>query len=166
LQGVHASSSFAEVKMAHKVLVVDDEPSVVTIITYALGRKGYHVIQAFDGEQALDAVVAEKPDLVVLDLMMPNVDGWRVYERLKTDPKHKGIKVVVLTGVGEFESQLKSLQFGVDEYLTKPFSATEVAQVVEDVLNEERGERREKERARKEAKLRTIVSIMKRSQEK
>ncbi len=152
--------------MPQKILVVDDEPSVVTIITYALGRKGFQVMQAFDGEQALDAVATDKPDLVVLDLMMPNVDGWKVYERLKTDAQYKDIKVVVLTGVGEFESQLKSLQFGVDEYITKPFSAGEVAQVVQDVLDHERDERREKERAKKEAKLRTIVSIMKRAQEK
>lgn len=152
--------------MPEKILVVDDEPSVVTIVTYALGRKGYQVIQAFDGAQALDAVAAEKPDLVVLDLMMPNVDGWKVYESLKTNPRYEKIKVVVLTGVGEFESQLKSLQFGVDEYLTKPFSAAQVAQVVSDLLNDENDERRDKERARKEAKLRTIVSIMKRSQEK
>ena len=151
--------------MPHRVLVVDDEPSVVQIVTYALGRKGYQVMQAFDGQQALDAVAMEPPDLVVLDLMMPNVDGWKVYETLKTDERYKDIKVIVLTGVGEFENQLKSLQFGVDEYITKPFKAAEVAEVVGDVLTKEKGERRDKERAKKEARLRTIVSIMKRSQE-
>lgn len=152
--------------MPHKILVVDDEPSVVQIVTYALARKGYQVTQAFDGRQALDSVATETPDLVVLDLMMPNVDGWKVYQTLKTEPKYETVKVVVLTGVGEFENQLKSLQFGVDEYITKPFKAADLVQAVSDALNKEKDERRDKERARKEAKLRTIVSIMKRSQER
>lgn len=152
--------------MAQKILVVDDEPSVVQIVTYALSKQGYEVLQAFDGQQALDTVATEQPDLVVLDLMMPNVDGWKVYETLKTDERYRSMKVVVLTGVGEFENQLRSLEFGVDEYITKPFKAAEVAQAVRDALSSERDERRDKGRAKKEAKLRTIVSIMKRSQER
>ena len=152
--------------MPYKILVVDDEPSVVQIVTYALSRKGYEVMQAFDGQQALDAVATERPHLVVLDLMMPNVDGWKVYQTLKTDERYSDVKVVVLTGVGEYENQLKTLQFGVDEYLTKPFKAADVAEVVSDVLTKEKDERTDRERARKEAKLRTIVSIMRRAQEK
>jgi len=152
--------------MPHRILVVDDEPSVVQIITYTLGRKGYQVIQAFDGQQALDAIATDPPDLVVLDLMMPNVDGWKVYQTLKTEERYRAIKVVVLSGVGEFENQLKTLQFGVDEYITKPFKAAEVAEAVAAALSAERDERRDKERAKKEAKLRTIVSIMKRAQER
>lgn len=152
--------------MPKKILVVDDEPSVVTILTYALGQKGYQVIQAFDGQEGLDAVATEMPDLVVLDLMMPNVDGWEVYQTLKTDPAYANIKVVVLTGVGQFENQLRSLEFGVDEYITKPFKASDVAAAVGSLLSGEVDERRDKERARKEAKLRTIVSIMRRAQEK
>lgn len=152
--------------MPQKILVVDDEPSVVQIVTYALGRKGYQVMQAFDGQQALDAVATDPPDLVVLDLMMPNVDGWKVYETLKTEDRYRDIKVVVLTGVGEFENQLKTLEFGVDEYITKPFKAAEVADAVAATLSTDSEQRRDRDRAKKEAKLRTIVSIMKRSQEK
>lgn len=146
--------------MTTKILAVDDEPSIVKLVSVTLTNRGFDVVTASDGEDALAKVAAEKPDLVVLDIMMPRMDGWEVRRRLKADEATARIPIVFLTAVGQFESQLQGLEAGLEDYLTKPFTPSELADLVEAVLSPERHEKLARARKKKEAKLRTIVDIM------
>ncbi|MHB0976957.1 MAG: response regulator transcription factor [Candidatus Aquicultorales bacterium] len=146
--------------MSHKVLVVDDEPAIVNLISVKLEKEGYQVVKAFDGEEALEQVALERPDLVLLDMMMPKLDGKGVCAKIKADPHTADLPVIMLTAVGEFEAQLDGLEVGADEYLTKPFDPGQLAEVVRYFL--EGGERPSvlTDKAKKENKLRTIIGIM------
>ncbi|MCL5291852.1 MAG: response regulator [Actinobacteria bacterium] len=146
--------------MAKKILVVDDSTSIVNLITVKLAKEGYEVIQAFNGEEALEKAYEERPDLILLDVMMPRLDGKEVCARIKSDPSMAATPIVMLTAVGEFEEQLKGLETGADEYMTKPFDPGQLAAVVRYFL--EGGERPLAllEKDKKEKKLRTIIGIM------
>lgn len=151
--------------MKEKVLVVDDEPSIVNLVSVKLSHEGYRVVSARDGEEALEKVRSERPDLVLLDVMMPKLDGKEVCMRLKRDPATKDIPVVMLTAAGEFGEQLKGLELGADEYMTKPFDPKHLVQVVAYML--EGGERPEvllRKKAR-ERQLKTIIGIMHRDED-
>ncbi len=143
-----------------KVLVVDDSESIVNLISIKLSNEGYEVVKAYDGEEALDKAKIERPDLILLDVMMPKIDGKEVCRRLKADPEFSSTPIVMLTAVGEFEEQLKGLELGADEYLTKPFDPGQLAKVVKYLL--EGGERPPAllDKDKKEKKLRTIIGIM------
>ncbi|MEO7158498.1 MAG: response regulator transcription factor [Vicinamibacterales bacterium] len=104
------------------MLVVDDERDLVDLITYNLERNGYAVLPAFDGLAALDIARRELPDLIMLDLMMPGLDGTEVTRRLKADPLTANIPLVMLTARGEETDVVVGLTLGADDYVTKPFS--------------------------------------------
>ncbi|MBT9582517.1 response regulator transcription factor [bacterium] len=106
-----------------KVLVVDDEESIVDFITMALEHEGYQVVTASTGAQALDRFQQERPQLVVLDWMLPDLDGLQVCQRLR---QSSNVPVLMLTAKGEWEDRVKGLDAGADDYLTKPFKYQEL----------------------------------------
>jgi two-component system phosphate regulon response regulator PhoB len=107
---------------APRVLVVDDEKDIRELLTYNLSRNGYHVTEAATGEDALREARLHPPDLVVLDLMLPGVDGLEVCKRLKNDKKTAQVPVLMLTAKGEEADVVVGLELGADDYITKPFS--------------------------------------------
>lgn len=104
-----------------RILVVDDEPGIVDIARANLEGYGYTVLPAFDGHEALSLVRDEKPDLIVLDILMPEMDGWDVLEEIEADPELAGIPVIMLTARASDEDVLRGLESGAVEYMTKPF---------------------------------------------
>lgn len=109
--------------MAHeKILIVEDEEEIRELVAYNLVKQGYRVIPVETGEEGLRRAQAEKPDLIVLDLMLPGVDGLEVCRALKRDPATETIPVVMLTAKGEESDIVAGLELGADDYLTKPFS--------------------------------------------
>lgn len=120
---------------AQKILVVDDEPDVLLLCRVNLEFEGYDVVEAHDGEQAMQRVRAERPDAVLLDVMMPKMDGWQVLAAIKDDPELAHIPVVMLTAKVQDQDQIRGWSSGAAEYITKPFSPLALSQVVEDVLS-------------------------------
>jgi len=146
--------------MAAKILVVDDEPSIVRLVSSTLTARGYEVITAHDGMEAITEAKVHKPDLILLDVMMPHMDGREARKRLLADPATKDIPVIHLSAVGDFEQQLKAVADGVTDYMTKPFTPSDLAKRVADMLDPEKRQAMLNERHRKEGKLRAIVDIM------
>lgn len=105
-----------------KILVVDDEEDILELVRYNLDREGYQVICAISGEEALKAVVSEPVDLIILDLMLPGIDGLEVARRLKQSTATQEIPIVMLTAKGEEADVVAGLELGADDYVTKPFS--------------------------------------------
>ena len=105
-----------------KILIVDDEEDILELLKFNLLREGYQVFGALTGEEALKLAQSEGPDLIVLDLMLPGIDGLEVARKLKNDPKTKQIPVVMLTAKGEEADIVTGLELGADDYITKPFS--------------------------------------------
>ncbi|MFD0744805.1 response regulator transcription factor [Phytohabitans flavus] len=118
--------------MGQRVLVVGDDPTVSDVVCRYLRRAGYDVSMAADGAAALAVVAREMPDLVVLDLMLPGIDGLEVCRRLRTRPD--GVPIVMLTALGEEADRVLGLQLGADDYVTKPFSPRELVLRVQSVL--------------------------------
>jgi len=119
----------------HKVLVVDDEPDVLLLCRVNLEFEGYEVVEASDGEMAMQVVREENPDVVLLDVMMPKMDGWQVLAALKADDDLKDIPVVMLTAKVQDQDQIRGWSSGAAEYITKPFSPLALSQVLQDVLS-------------------------------
>ena len=120
--------------MKRKILVTDDEMPVVRIIKTNLELEGFQVVTAFNGEEALSQVQTEKPDLVILDVMMRKMDGWEVLARLKGDPATEDLPVVMLTALSQIEDMDRGARLGNDCYLTKPFDPTELISMVRRLL--------------------------------
>lgn len=110
--------------MSAKILVVDDEPSIVELLKYNLENSGYEVKQAYDGEEALNIVSKERFDLIILDLMLPKIDGIEVCKRLKEEYFH--IPIIMLTAKSSEADKVLGLNIGADDYITKPFSIKEL----------------------------------------
>jgi two-component system alkaline phosphatase synthesis response regulator PhoP len=106
--------------LAQKVLLVDDEPDIVEMLKYNLEREGYHVLTALNGKDALKLAKASRPDLVVLDIMMPGMDGVEVCNQLRQMPEFKHTLITFLTARGEDYSQIAGFEAGADDYITKP----------------------------------------------
>ena len=118
-----------------RVLCIEDEPEMIDLIRLILERKGFEVIGAVGGQEGLDTVRREKPDLVLLDLMMPDVDGWEVYRQMKADDELKSIPVVVVTAKAQSIDKVLGLHIAkVDDYVTKPFGPTDLLDSVDRVL--------------------------------
>ena len=105
-----------------KVLLVEDEEDIREMVHFNLFKERYQVLLASDGQTAVDVATKELPELVVLDVMLPKMDGFEVCERLKNDPQTKKIPIIMLTAKGEEEDVIKGLEVGADDYITKPFS--------------------------------------------
>lgn len=151
--------------MAKRILAVDDEPSIVKLVSATLTARGYDVVVAHNGEEALDKVRLEKPDLIVLDIMMPRMDGREVRRRLQADPATKSIPIVFLSAVGDFDNQLDTLDSGSGEYMTKPFKPSELADYVDAMLDPKRKAELDKQRSQQVGKLRAMTQIMHRGLE-
>lgn len=143
-----------------KVLVVDDEPSIVKLVQVKLVKEGFEVVTAFNGQEALEKARNERPDLILLDVMMPKMSGHDVCAELKKDTTLKNIPVIMLTAVGEFEQQLKGLEIGAVEYITKPFNPKQLVELIRYLLEKGKTSDFIKQKERKERKLKTIVEIM------
>ncbi|MCX5751634.1 MAG: response regulator [Candidatus Saganbacteria bacterium] len=104
-----------------KILVVDDEADIVDLLTLRLEGEGFEVISAGDGNAGLDKARREKPDLIILDLMLPKIDGYRVCRLLKFDEKYKNIPIIMFTARGQDEDRKLGEEVGADAYLVKPF---------------------------------------------
>lgn len=114
-----------------RVLVVDDEPNILRLCRLYLEREGYEVVEASDGQVALDLARRQKPDLVVLDLMLPKVDGYEVCRRLRSD---SDVPIIMLTARDEDVDKIVGLELGADDYVTKPFNPRELVARVKAVL--------------------------------
>ena len=115
-----------ESETGERVLVVDDEADIVALVVFHLAKAGYRVSSAGRGGEALAQIRKERPALVVLDLMLPDMSGFDVLERIRTDPSLRGTAVLMLTARGEERDRIKGLSLGSDDYLTKPFSPQEL----------------------------------------
>jgi two-component system, OmpR family, alkaline phosphatase synthesis response regulator PhoP len=121
--------------MPKKILAVDDERHIVRLVEVNLQRAGYEVVTAYDGREALEKVKAENPDLVVLDVMMPYMDGFEVLKNLKADPATAEIPVIMLTAKAQDADVFRGWQSGVDCYLTKPFNPMELLTFVKRIFD-------------------------------
>jgi DNA-binding response OmpR family regulator len=119
-----------------KVLLADDEEDIKAVVQLFLESKGYEVITAFDGLAAIDMAQAEKPDLILLDVMMPVVNGYEVCTRLKADEATRDIPIVMLSAMAQSESVDKGLSAGAVDYVVKPFDPARLEEVVRRVLSE------------------------------
>ena len=117
-----------------KILVVDDEPNIVRSLTYVLNKEGYDVSTAEDGVQAMTMIRGSKPNLMILDVMMPNKSGYEVCQEVKSDAELRDIHVVMLTAKGRDSDREIELAQGADEYITKPFSPMQVVSRVKEIL--------------------------------
>ena len=123
----------AEVKK--KVVCIEDEPEMIDLVKLILGRKGFDLTGAMGGREGLDVIRRVKPDLVLLDLMMPDMDGWEVYQQMKADADMQKIPVIVVTAKAQSIDKVLGLHIAkVDDYVTKPFGPQELLQSVEKVL--------------------------------
>lgn len=112
--------------MPHSVLVVDDEPNIVLSLQFLMKKAGYDVRVARDGEEALAEIAKARPDLVLLDVMMPKRDGFDVCQTIRSNPEWAHIRIAMLTARGRDIEREKGLALGADDYITKPFSTREV----------------------------------------
>lgn len=121
--------------MAYKILVVDDEPTIVRLMEFILARQGHEMIVAVNGEEALQKIKAHQPDLVLLDIMMPRIDGYEVAQRVRADPQTAALPIIMLSAKAQDEDVRKGVEVGVDEYVTKPFTPDHLVQVVSEYLS-------------------------------
>ena len=112
--------------MTHRILVVDDEPDITALVAYHLAKAGYRVVTAASGAEALRAAREERPDLVILDLMLPGVSGYDVLAEMRAREETRDVGVILLTARREEADRIRGLSLGADDYLTKPFSPQEL----------------------------------------
>jgi DNA-binding response OmpR family regulator len=140
-----------------RVLVIDDEAPIRLLCRVNLEAEGIHVLEAADGAKGLDLAREERPDVVLLDVMMPGLDGWRVAEELLEDDRTSGIPIIFLTARAEFRDRARGLDIGGVDYVTKPFNPLDLAPLVRGLLDRiDRGERDEL-RGEKLAELRALI---------
>jgi DNA-binding response OmpR family regulator len=120
--------------MPKEILIVDDEPDVVVPIQFLMEQQGYRVMAAERGEDALDLIYHYKPDLVLLDIMLPGIDGYEVCDIVRLNPDFRNVKIMFLTAKGREVDIAKGLALGADAYLTKPFSNAELVAKVKELL--------------------------------
>lgn len=117
-----------------RVLIADDEPNIVVSLEFMLKREGYEVLVARDGTEALEAIRGQRPELVLLDAMMPGLSGFDVCQAVRADPGLRGTRILMLTAKGRETDMARGLGVGADAYVTKPFSTRELMQKVRDML--------------------------------
>jgi DNA-binding response OmpR family regulator len=140
-----------------RVLVIDDEAPIRLLCRVNLEASGIEVSEAEDGKSGLEAARAERPDVILLDVMMPGMDGWQVFEQLLQDESTSRVPIVFLTARAELRDQARGLELGGVDYVTKPFNPLNLAPLIEDLLERvERGEEQELRRERL-AELRQLL---------
>lgn len=120
--------------MGKKIMIIDDEPGVVKMIRYLLEKNAYVVVSATEGEEGLKLALAEKPDLILMDIMMPTLDGNEVMKRLKADESTKDIPIIMLSALGQEGDVAKSLELGAVDYVVKPFHPQELLERLRKIL--------------------------------
>ena len=120
--------------MSAHIFVVEDEKPISTLLTYNLQKEGYKVSSSSNGEEALSNIKEKKPDLVLLDWMLPDLSGIKICQYLKQDEKVKNIPIIMLTAKGEEEDKVKGLNTGAEDYMTKPFSFPELLARIKSLL--------------------------------
>lgn len=125
--------------MTRTVLLVDDEPNIVLSLQFLIEQAGYQALVARDGEAALRAIEEHKPDLVLLDVMLPKRDGFDVCEAIRAKPEWNDIRIVMLTAKGRDSEREKGLALGADAYITKPFSTRDAMEQIRRFLDDEDG---------------------------
>ncbi|MBF0183013.1 MAG: response regulator [Magnetococcales bacterium] len=120
--------------MPVEILIVDDAPNIVLSLEFLMKKEGFSVRSASDGEEALRAVAEKKPDLVLLDVMMPKRNGYDVCEAIRANPLWQGVRIIMLTAKGREVEQEKGLALGADDYVTKPFSTRDLVLKVRTLL--------------------------------
>ena len=120
--------------MAHKILVCDDEPFILKALTFVLRKEGHTVLEARNGEEALEKIRAENPVLVFLDVMMPKKNGYEVLEELRKEPAYAATYVILLTAKGQDSDRERGLAMGANEFMTKPFSPAAILTRLREIL--------------------------------
>ncbi len=118
-----------------KILVVDDEVNITQILEFSMGAEGYEVITASNGEEAIDKARKEQPDLIILDIMMPRIDGYEACRILKANPLTKNIPVVLLTAKGRDVDKRLGYEVGATDYIVKPFSPNKLIERINELLS-------------------------------
>jgi CheY-like chemotaxis protein len=116
------------------ILVVDDDPEIVTLLSTRLGKRGYKISTAGDGTRALELAKRDKPDLVLLDVMMPGKSGWEVARSLKQDPETQSVKIVMVSAIGEKTNEITAPIYGADAHIDKPFEFEKLERVITQLL--------------------------------
>jgi DNA-binding response OmpR family regulator len=120
---------------SRKVLVVDDDPEILNMLTLRLTKRGYDVSTAGDGNRALELARRERPDLILLDVMMPGKTGWEVARALKADPVTETIKIIMVTAIGEQMNEITSPLYGADAHVDKPFEFERLEAIVAGLID-------------------------------
>ncbi|MDF2230992.1 response regulator [Albimonas sp. CAU 1670] len=120
---------------AKRVLIAEDEPHIVESLRFILAREGYAVAEAGDGESAFQSVEAERPDLLILDVMLPRLNGFELLRRLRADPALTGLPVIMLTAKGQAQDRRTAEDIGADAFITKPFSNRDVVDHVHRLIS-------------------------------
>lgn len=122
--------------MAKTILVADDEPAVLRSLEFILKKEGYRVLTAVNGQEAYDQASANLPDLVLLDVQMPRMDGNQVCRQLRDEPASSSLYIIMITAKGQESDRVNSMESGANEYITKPFSPRKVIARVKEILGE------------------------------
>ncbi len=122
--------------MTKRILITDDEANILLSLEFLMKQAGYEVDTANDGDEALAAIARNRPDLMLLDVMMPRKNGYEVCEAVRSNPENNGITIVMLTAKGRDIEREKGLSLGADDYITKPFSTQEVTTKVRELLGD------------------------------
>lgn len=122
--------------MPKTIVIADDEPHVLRSLEFILKKQGYRVVTATNGEEALDRVKQNNPDLVFLDIQMPKMDGNTVLRRLREEEQYQSLYIVMITAKGQEVDRLNSLESGANEYVTKPYSPRKLVSRVQEILGE------------------------------
>jgi DNA-binding response OmpR family regulator len=120
--------------MSSRILIIDDEPNIVLSLEYLMKREGFEVAVAGDGEEGLRAMADRCPDLVILDIMLPKLNGFEVCQRIRAEPAWGGVRVLMLTAKGRETEMKKGLEVGADAYVTKPFSTRDLVAEIHRLL--------------------------------
>ncbi|MCU0585702.1 MAG: response regulator [Desulfobacterales bacterium] len=120
--------------MAKKILIVDDEPGIIVALQFLMEQNGYETIVAFSGEEAMEAVARHRPDLILLDIMLPVVDGFEVCQRVRENPEWSHVRIVLVTALGGEAHVTKGLDLGADAYIIKPFANADLLAKVNELL--------------------------------
>ena len=117
-----------------KILVIEDDPDELVSLTQILRRAGYITIGVPTGEEGLEKFKEEKPDLVILDVMLPGIDGWEVLRRIKSGIRSRKVPVIMLTGKSEDEDKIRGYEFGADFYVTKPYNIHKLLPIIRGII--------------------------------
>lgn len=120
--------------MSHTILIVEDEPNIVVPLQFSLEQKGYKIVIVGSGEDALAAVPKVMPDLILLDIMLPGIDGYEVCQTIRENPDYKNIKIIYLSAMGRDIDVAKGIALAADDYIIKPFSIIDVMEKIDSFL--------------------------------